>query len=129
MNSGFGNPDRFSILYRERFGERPSATFKRDDQPREAAYIATPLGRHLGYALAAAAAGKPFVVEKPAGRSLADFRSMRDAFRAAGVPLFVSYYRRYLPRFLKVKEILISGAIGPITSIDYRKSKPIQKRG
>ena len=95
----------------------------------DAVYIATPPANHLEYALAVAAAGKPCVVEKPAGRSLAEFRSLRDAFRAANLPLFVSYYRRYLPRFLKVKEILDSGVLGPIVSIDYRKSKPAQQGG
>ena len=34
---------------------------------------------------------------------------MNDAFRAAGVPLFVAYYRRALPRFLEVRRLLDSG--------------------
>lgn len=33
MSCGFGNLGRFSVLYRRRFGECPSATFKRHNQP------------------------------------------------------------------------------------------------
>ena len=35
MNSGFSGPGRFSIRYRDRFGESPSATFKRTEQARD----------------------------------------------------------------------------------------------
>lgn len=95
----------------------------------DAVYVATPPANHLEYALAVAAAGKACLVEKPAGRSLAEFRQMHDRFRAAGLPLFVSYYRRHLPRFRKVKEIIDSGALGEIVSIDYRMAKPPRDEG
>ena len=39
---------------------------------------------------------------------------MIDACRAAGVPLWVGYYRRALPRFLAVRELVTSGAIGDV---------------
>lgn len=89
-----------------------------------AIYIATPPGNHLEYALAACAAGKPCLLEKPAGRSEKECRRMVEAFREANVPLFVSYYRRYLPRSLEIKEILDTGVLGSIVSIDYRLHKP-----
>lgn len=88
-----------------------------------AVYIATPPAHHLEYALAVCAAGKACLVEKPAGRSLAEFRQMHRAFRAAGLPLYVSFYRRYLPRFAKVRELLRSGALGEIIGIDYQMNK------
>jgi predicted dehydrogenase len=37
---------------------------------------------------------------------------MVDAFRDAGVPLFVAYYRRAQPRFIEMKRVVESGAIG-----------------
>ena len=98
----------------------------RSDQV-DAVYIATPPDHHVEYALAACEAGKPCLVEKPAGRSAEECRLMVDAFRAAGVPLYVSYYRRHLPKFLKVKEILDAGRLGPIVSIDYRLSKRVSE--
>jgi predicted dehydrogenase len=90
----------------------------------DAVYVATPPDTHLDYALAVCAAGKPCLVEKPAGRSAEETRRMVDAFRAADLPLFVSYYRRLLPKFLRVKQILDSARIGTVTSIDYRLCKP-----
>jgi len=78
----------------------------------DAVYVATPPSSHAEYALRAAAAGKPVYVEKPMARDADECRRMINACRAAGVPLFVAYYRRALPRFLKVKELLDTGAIG-----------------
>jgi 1,5-anhydro-D-fructose reductase (1,5-anhydro-D-mannitol-forming) len=83
----------------------------------DAVYIATPPGTHEALALLTAAAGKPCLVEKPMARTHAECLRMIDAFRAAGVPLWVAYYRRALPRFLKIRERLSAGAIGQLTSV------------
>jgi predicted dehydrogenase len=77
-----------------------------------AVYIATPPGSHKEYTLLAAQAGKPVYVEKPMTLTSAECAEMNAACQAAGVPLFVAYYRRALPRFLKVKELVDSGAAG-----------------
>ncbi|MDJ0864956.1 MAG: Gfo/Idh/MocA family oxidoreductase, partial [Myxococcota bacterium] len=89
----------------------------------DAIYVATPPDCQVDYALAACAAGKPCLVEKPAGRSTRECRRMVEAFAAAGVPFFVSYYRRHLPRYRKVKEILASGQIGRVVAVHYRMAK------
>jgi 1,5-anhydro-D-fructose reductase (1,5-anhydro-D-mannitol-forming) len=83
----------------------------------DAVYVATPPDTHAHYALLAARAGKPVYVEKPMARTHAECETMVAACRAAGVPLFVAYYRRRLPRFLKAKEILAAGGIGSIRSV------------
>jgi predicted dehydrogenase len=83
----------------------------------DAVYIATPPGSHEALALLAAAARKPCLVEKPMARNHAECLRMLEAFRAAGVPLWVAYYRRALPRFLEVRELLAAGAIGRVTSV------------
>jgi len=77
-------------------------------------YIATPPSSHLEYTLRVAAAKKPVYVEKPMARNHDECRRMVEACRTAGVPLFVAFYRRGLPRFLKVKELIDSGAIGRV---------------
>lgn len=92
-------------------------------------YVATPPANHLGYGLSVARAGKACLIEKPAGRSLSELLQLREAFRQAGRPLYVSYYRRHLPRFQEVKRILDSGVLGHIVSIDYRMSKRAKKKG
>jgi predicted dehydrogenase len=79
-----------------------------------AIYIATPPGSHAQYTLQAAAAGKPVYVEKPMARNHKECQRMIEACEKAGVPLFVAYYRRCLPAFLKVKELVESGAVGKV---------------
>ncbi|HWO12479.1 MAG TPA: Gfo/Idh/MocA family oxidoreductase, partial [Polyangiaceae bacterium] len=82
-------------------------------------YVATPPGEHEAYALRVAAAGKPCYVEKPMARSAAECRRMREAFERAGVPLFVAYYRRALPRFAKVHELLAAGTLGRLLAVSH----------
>lgn len=90
----------------------------------DAIYVATPPGAHLDGVQLAAAAGKPVYVEKPMARSTAECDAMIAACAAAKQKLFVAYYRRALPRFLKTKELLDRGAIGPLTGLHYRFSSP-----
>jgi predicted dehydrogenase len=95
----------------------------------DAVYIATPPGSHAAYALAVAAEGKPAYVEKPMARHAAECDRMVEAFRAKGLPLFVAYYRRRLPCFLKVEELLRSGSIGRVTGVTYRLCEPNHRKG
>jgi predicted dehydrogenase len=89
----------------------------------DAVYVATTPATHLEYALKVAAAGKPCYVEKPMARSYAECRKMLDAFEEARQPLFVAYYRRAMPRFVKVKELIDSGRLGRITGCRYRTTR------
>ena len=88
-----------------------------NDPSVDAVYIATPPSSHKEYTLRAAAAGKPVYVEKPPAANAADLEAMIGACKNAGVPLFVAYYRRRLPLFMKVKELIDSGAIGTVRSM------------
>ena len=80
----------------------------------DAVYIATPPDSHAEYTLRAARAGKPVYVEKPMARNHAECGRMIDACRDAGVGLFVAYYRRRLPAFVKARELIDDGAIGEV---------------
>ena len=81
-----------------------------------AVYVATPPSSHCDLALKVADAGKPCLVEKPMALNYAECQWMVEAFSRKKLPLFVAYYRRALPRFLKVKALL-AGAIGKLTSV------------
>jgi predicted dehydrogenase len=85
-----------------------------------AVYIATPPAFHLKYTNMAAEAGKPVYVEKPMAINLQECEDMVEVCRRKGVPLFVAYYRRALPRFLKVKELLDSGVLGEVQSFHIK---------
>ena len=89
-----------------------------------AVYIATPPDSHEEYALETAGAGKICCTEKPMAPSLEACVTIRDAFRARHLPLFVAYYRRSLPRFERVKSRLESGAIGQPRSVSWHLAKP-----
>lgn len=90
----------------------------------DAVYIATPPGSHVKYALMACEARKPAYVEKPMARSFAECRAMVEAFEAAGVPLFVAYYRRGLERFRVVRDMVTGGKLGAITHVTCRFARP-----
>ena len=83
----------------------------------DAVYVATPPSSHCELALKVAAAGKPCLVEKPMALDHAECVRMNEAFARAGQPLWVAYYRRALPRFLLVRDLLRDGAIGRLSSV------------
>jgi predicted dehydrogenase len=95
-----------------------------DDPEVDAVYIATPPHMHHPYTLAAARAGKPVYVEKPMALTTTQCQEMIEACQAAGVPLFVAYYRRSLPRFLKAKELVESGSVGTPRSVQISLALP-----
>lgn len=90
----------------------------------DAVYIATPPNSHLDYTRRVAAAGKPVYVEKPMSRSAFECRQMLAACETAGVPLFVAYYRRAMPRFGTVKKLLDDGAVGAVRAVLIRNQQP-----
>lgn len=95
-----------------------------NDDKVDAVYIATPPDTHKYYALKVAAAGKPCCIEKPLSPSYSDSLEISEAFKKNNTPLFVAYYRRSLPRFLKVKQWLDEKHIGEIRHISAHLSKP-----
>jgi predicted dehydrogenase len=86
----------------------------------DAVYIATLTDTHCDYTLRCARAGKPVYVEKPMAMDHAQCLRMIEACRAANVPLWVGYYRRALPRFLRVRELVDSGTIGAVRTVVTR---------
>ena len=95
-----------------------------DDPEVDAVYVATPPDSHRQYVLRTAQAGKPVYVEKPMARTAVECEDMISACEAAGVGLFVAYYRRAMPRFATVKELLDSGRIGELRSVSIRNERP-----
>ncbi len=95
-----------------------------DDPEVDAVYVATPPGAHVEGALLAAAAGKPCYVEKPFARSTAECDTILAAFRDARAPVFVAFYRRMLPRFRQVAELLDAAALGRLTGVSARFACP-----
>lgn len=90
----------------------------------DAVYIATPPSSHKEYALAAARAGKPVYIEKPMALNFAECQEIIRVCEQGNVPLFTAFYRRALPRFLKVKSLVDGGAIGTVCGVNIRFTQP-----
>ncbi len=97
-----------------------------NDPDVNAVYVATPPGSHAEYAIMAMKAGKPVYVEKPMATSYLECQEMIKVSEKTGVPLFVAYYRRMLPGFVKVKELLDSEIIGKPLFFSIRFFTPPQ---
>jgi predicted dehydrogenase len=91
-----------------------------------AIYVATPPNTHSLYTLLALQSGKPVYVEKPMARNHEECFEMVSYSEKSGIPLFVAYYRRMLPGFLKVKELIDNKTIGDIRFVNIRLIKRIK---
>lgn len=99
-----------------------------NDPEVDAVYIATPPSSHMKYTIDSAKAGKPVYVEKPMAMSYKECQVMIKACEDAKVPLFVAYYRRALPNFLKIKSLIDEKVIGNILCINISYfAKPGEK--
>lgn len=94
------------------------------DEDVNAIYIATPPSSHATFAIMAMKAGKPVYIEKPMAASYEDCARINRISQETGVPCFVAYYRRYLPYFQKVKELVNSDKIGKVINIQIRFAQP-----
>ena len=89
-----------------------------------AIYVATPPDTHAHYAIMAMRAGKPVYVEKPMARTYQECLEMIKVKQETGIPLFVAYYRRMLPGFQKIKQLITSGIIGKPVCFNLRFFTP-----
>jgi predicted dehydrogenase len=76
--------------------------------------IATPNHLHAAQAVAAARAGKHFVLEKPTGLDTGELAAIRDAVRKARVRTIVSFELHYNPYLRFVHWLRASGRLGRI---------------
>ena len=76
--------------------------------------ICTPNDTHAEIAIAAAAAGKMILCEKPLARNLAESQSMVEAIEKAGVANTVWYNYRRLPAVTLARQLIESGKLGKI---------------
>jgi predicted dehydrogenase len=103
-----------------------------NDPDVNAIYVATPPDSHAAYAIKAMETGKPVYVEKPMAMNASECRKMVDVSRQTGMPLFVAYYRRAQPYFVKIKQLIDLPAIGDIKMINlilHLPAKPEELEG
>lgn len=83
----------------------------------DAVIVCTPNDTHAELALAAAAAGKHLLLEKPMALSAASARSVAHAFAAAGRVLLVGHTHRHADYARQVHEVIASGRLGTVRSV------------
>lgn len=89
-----------------------------------AVYVATPPASHAEYAIAAMRTGKPVYVEKPMATTYKECQQMIEVSKETGVPCYVAYYRRTLPYFKRVKQLIDDGLLGNLSTVQIRFAIP-----
>ena len=101
--------------FAKEFGARKSYASWQDliaDEEIDAVYIATPVHLHAEQTIAAAAAGKHVLCEKPMALDVAECDRMIAACRDSKVKLGIAYYRHFYPAITRIKEIIAASEIG-----------------
>jgi predicted dehydrogenase len=95
------------------------------------AVIATPNSTHVALGLSALQAGLAVVIDKPVAASVSEARTLIDAAQAGGHMLTVFHNARWSVPFLTARQVIASGALGPLTSFEARmeRYRPLPRPG
>jgi predicted dehydrogenase len=95
----------------------------------DAVYIPLPNGLHGRWTLAALAAGKHVLCEKPFTADAAEARTVAGAATTSGLVVAEAFHYRYHPLAARLAEIVHSGELGAVQHIDVAFSAPLPRRG
>jgi len=104
--------------YRRAYGFARAASDWRElvaDPKVDAVVIATPQGMHREIALAAAAAGKPILCEKPLGANVEDARAIVATAEEAGIPNMSGFNYIRTPASQYARKLIADGVLGEIS--------------
>jgi 1,5-anhydro-D-fructose reductase (1,5-anhydro-D-mannitol-forming) len=101
-----------------------------DDPEVDVVYVSTTNDLHASQTIAAAAAGKHVLCEKPLSTTLADARRMQSACDRAGVLLATNHHQRGAATVTKMRQLIEDGAIGDVVAarISFTSSLPVEMR-
>jgi predicted dehydrogenase len=116
------NPLRVEVAKRQMGASCP--TFTDFDQMMDTAkpdllMITTVDGFHSHYIVKALERGIDVMTEKPMVTDEVQCQAVLDAEKKAGRSVIVTFNYRYAPKHQTIKELLMSGAIGKVTSVDF----------
>jgi D-xylose 1-dehydrogenase (NADP+, D-xylono-1,5-lactone-forming) len=83
----------------------------------DALYIPLPNSMHLEWAIRAAEARKPVLLEKPLALNFGEAAKIVELFERRRVPLMESFMYRFHPQHRRVRELIDSGAIGDVVEV------------
>ncbi|WP_370949916.1 Gfo/Idh/MocA family protein [Amycolatopsis sp. cg5] len=93
----------------------------------DAVYNPLPNGLHGRWTLAALAAGKHVLCEKPFTANASEARKVAEAARASGLVVMEAFHYRYHPLFRRAVAVVRSGELGPIRRIETALCFPLPK--
>jgi predicted dehydrogenase len=102
-----------------------------EDRQVDIVYVASPHSEHKRFALAAIAAGKHVLIEKPIGVTAAEATEIRDAARQAGVFVTEGLWTRYLPQVDVMMKLIADGVLGEVrlVSAEFSTRAPVDLAG
>jgi len=103
-----------------------AAAVERDDV--DAVYVSSVNPQHCEHVLAAAAAGKHVLAEKPLALSLADAEEMVSACRRAGVVMATNHHLPASPVHRTLKRIVAEGLIGQPRAVRMQHATQLPER-
>jgi predicted dehydrogenase len=85
----------------------------------DALIVTTVDATHADCIVRAMESGVDVITEKPMVVDEAQCRRVLDAEKRTGRRLVVTFNYRYAPKHVKIKELLLAGEIGPVSSVDF----------
>jgi myo-inositol 2-dehydrogenase/D-chiro-inositol 1-dehydrogenase len=101
---------------------RAEDLLERDDI--DAVVICVPTHLHASVALAAAAAGKHFYLEKPIATSTAEGEHVVRAAAEAGLTAVIGFNRRFHPLFQQARAFITAGGLGRVVAVQTAFCEP-----
>lgn len=101
--------------------------FFRSPVQADAVMICTPEDMHFEPCMLAIQAGYHVLLEKPIAQSLEECLAIGEAAQKKGVIVTVCHVLRHHPYFSKIKELVSSGELGDIISINHRTSVGVDR--
>jgi predicted dehydrogenase len=98
-----------------------------EDPTVDAVYNPLPNGLHGRWTLAALAAGKHVLCEKPFTADASEARQVAEAAEVSGLVVMEAFHYRYHPLFARVLAIVASGEIGTVEHIDAAMCFPLPR--
>ncbi|RLQ85296.1 Gfo/Idh/MocA family protein [Notoacmeibacter ruber] len=125
--TAIADPSQAAIKAAESSGTKAIADYREllADPEIEAVVIATPDHLHGEPAIAAAAAGKHILLEKPIAPTIEQSLKIRQAADEAGVKLMIGHTLRFFPEYQFAKERAASGDLGRLVSVFARRTNII----
>lgn len=123
---------RRAELFAQKYGvERALDSYQAVLDDPEVDIVYNPLANslHAPWNLAAIAAGKPVLTEKPHARNASEAREVVAAADAAGIPVVEAFHYAYHPVFRRLLDLIAAGDLGELRHVEVDMGMPTPSDG